>query len=119
METLDVAQLLPRLKHPTIFQRFDALPPGGEFVIDTDHDPKPLYYQMLAERGKTFSWKYLQEGPDRWKVHISKLLTVQDSTIGELVASDFRRAEVFKKFGIDFCCGGKKTVNEETGCVWF
>lgn len=31
-------------------------------------------------------------------------------TIGELVANDYRKAAIFKKFGIDFCCGGKKTV---------
>lgn len=32
--------------------------------------------------------------------------------IGEIVAADFRTAAVFKKFGIDFCCGGGKTVGE-------
>ncbi len=35
-----------------------------------------------------------------------------ETTIGELVAEDFRRATVFKKFGLDFCCGGGKTVEE-------
>ncbi|MDP4184189.1 MAG: iron-sulfur cluster repair di-iron protein [Bacteroidota bacterium] len=33
-------------------------------------------------------------------------------TIGEIVAKDFRKAEVFKKAGIDFCCGGKKGLRE-------
>lgn len=33
-------------------------------------------------------------------------------TVGEVVADDFRTAEVFKKAGIDFCCGGKQGVNE-------
>lgn len=33
-------------------------------------------------------------------------------TIGELVASDWRKAQVFKKYGIDYCCGGKRTVAE-------
>lgn len=33
-----------------------------------------------------------------------------EPTIAELVTKDFRKAEVFKKHGIDFCCGGKKTV---------
>lgn len=33
-------------------------------------------------------------------------------TIGEIVARDYRAAGVFKKFGLDFCCGGKQTVFE-------
>ncbi|NGP88762.1 iron-sulfur cluster repair di-iron protein [Fodinibius halophilus] len=33
-------------------------------------------------------------------------------TIGEIVAEDYRTAGVFKKFGLDFCCGGKRTVSE-------
>jgi regulator of cell morphogenesis and NO signaling len=35
-------------------------------------------------------------------------------TIGEIVAADFRAATIFKDAGIDFCCGGKKTL--ETAC---
>ncbi len=38
--------------------------------------------------------------------------TVSDFFIGELVSQDWRRAEVFKKYGIDYCCGGKRTVVE-------
>ena len=30
--------------------------------------------------------------------------------IGEIVADDYRAAEVFKKYGIDFCCQGNRTV---------
>ncbi|KGE85860.1 MAG: iron-sulfur cluster repair di-iron protein [Phaeodactylibacter xiamenensis] len=33
-------------------------------------------------------------------------------TVGEIVADNYRAAEVFKSFGIDFCCGGGKTVAE-------
>lgn len=32
--------------------------------------------------------------------------------VGEVVAEDYRRAEAFKKYGIDFCCGGGKSVKE-------
>lgn len=32
--------------------------------------------------------------------------------IGEIVAADFRKAEVFKKYHIDYCCGGKKTLGQ-------
>lgn len=35
--------------------------------------------------------------------------------IGEIVANDFRSASVFSAAGIDFCCGGKKTL--ESACA--
>jgi len=33
-------------------------------------------------------------------------------TVGELVARDYRTAQVFEKYGIDFCCGGKVALSE-------
>ncbi len=33
-------------------------------------------------------------------------------TIGEIVADDYRAAAVFKKAGIDFCCGGNKSLEK-------
>ena len=61
---LNVTLLEPRLKHPTIFVRFDELHPGESLTIHNDHDPKPLYYQLLGERGNIFNWEYLEEGPN-------------------------------------------------------
>jgi regulator of cell morphogenesis and NO signaling len=110
---LDVTVLEPRQKHPTIFLRFDALNEGESLTIYNDHDPKPLYYQLLGERGNIFTWEYLEEGPEWWKVKIAKRISGEkDETLGEIAAKDLRKAEVFKKYGLDFCCGGKKTVKE-------
>lgn len=33
-------------------------------------------------------------------------------TVGEMVAKDISKAAVFTKYGIDFCCGGKKTLRQ-------
>lgn len=113
METLDVTALEPRLKHPTIFQKYDALEVGEAFIIHNDHDPKPLYYQLIAERGENFEWDYMGEGPEFWLVQITKIAASEKSkSIGELVAEDYRKAEVFRQFGIDFCCGGKRSVED-------
>lgn len=110
---LNVTLLEPRQKHPTIFARFDELKEGERLTIHNDHDPKPLYYQLLGERGNIFTWEYLEEGPAWWKIRITKKLTGEgDETLGEIAAKDLRKAEVFKKYGLDFCCGGKKTVKE-------
>ena len=111
MFTLNVTLLEPRMKHPTIFKYFDELQPGEAFRILNDHDPKPLYYQMLGERGNIFTWDYLQTGP--WfVVQIRKNNAATQETMGEIATKDLRKAEVFKKYGLDFCCGGKKTVKE-------
>lgn len=113
MEKLDVTQIEPRFKHPAIFEKFDSLLGGQAFVIHNDHDPKPLYYQMIAERGETFNWDYMETGPEVWEVKITKLnLGEKSETIGEMVVNDYRKAEVFRKFGLDFCCGGKKTLDK-------
>ena len=110
---LNVTLLEPKQKHPTIFVRFDALAEGESLTIHNDHDPKPLYYQLLGERGNIFTWEYLEEGPEWWKVRISKKITGEnDETLGQIAAKDLRKAQVFKKYGLDFCCGGKKTVKE-------
>lgn len=112
IDTIDVTVLEPRMKHPTIFKKFDEITAGESFIISNDHDPKPLYYHLLGERGNIFSWEYIENGPDNWLVKIQKNNSTKEDSIGELVAKDLRKAEVFKKFNIDFCCGGKKTLSQ-------
>ncbi len=110
---LNVTLLEPRQKHPTIFVRFDELTEGESLTIQNDHDPKPLYYQLLGERGNIFTWEYLEQGPESWKVKISKRMNSEsEETLGQIVATDLRKAQIFKKYGLDFCCGGKKTVKQ-------
>jgi regulator of cell morphogenesis and NO signaling len=43
---------------------------------------------------------------------MDNLISIKEETIGEIVTKDFRKAQVFKNFNIDFCCGGKKTITE-------
>lgn len=51
---LDVRRLAGAAKHATIHERFDALGPGQALTIVNDHDPKPLYYELCAERADRF-----------------------------------------------------------------
>ena len=71
--TLDVRDLVPRLRHEQIFATFHNLKPGEAFVLVNDHDPKPLFYQFQAEYRSQFSWDYLEEGPEVWRVRIGRL----------------------------------------------
>lgn len=115
---IDVRIIESMHKHRRIFERFDELEPGQSLLIVNDHDPKPLYYQLLAERGNIFDWQYIMNGPEEWRVNITLRLNTSEESIGQIAAKDIKKVEVFKKFGIDFCCGGKKTlaqVCEEKG----
>lgn len=69
---LDVRTLAPARRHAVIFSTFEALGPGQAFVLVNDHDPKPLYYQFQAEQPGKFTWTYLEQGPEVWRVRIGR-----------------------------------------------
>ncbi len=69
---LDVRSLPPAQRHAEIFETFDALVPGTAFELVNDHDPKPLYYQLAAEHPGEFTWDYLEQGPEVWRVRIGR-----------------------------------------------
>jgi uncharacterized protein (DUF2249 family) len=70
---LDVRPIPPREKHPTIFNTFDSLSSGQSMLLINDHDPRPLRYQLSAERPDTFEWEYQEQGPEVWRVRISRV----------------------------------------------
>lgn len=70
--TIDVRTIPPRDRHPLIFQTFDALAVGAYFILVNDHAPRPLQYQFQHERADQFTWEYLEEGPDVWRVRIGR-----------------------------------------------
>ncbi len=84
---LDAREIQPRERHPRIFATFDQLPVGSSFILANDHDPRPLYYQFDVEREGAFRWTYLEEGPDLWRVRITKTAEVAAAPV-------------------DGCCGG-------------
>ena len=71
-ETLDVRSEPPARRHELIFDTYNALQPSEGFVLVNDHDPKPLQYQFEAEHAGAYSWDYLEQGPDVWRVRIGR-----------------------------------------------
>jgi uncharacterized protein (DUF2249 family) len=69
---LDIRTISPMLRHPLIFDQFEALNSDESFILVNDHDPKPLYYQFQAERTDQFTWEYLEQGPQAWRVRIGR-----------------------------------------------
>jgi uncharacterized protein (DUF2249 family) len=70
---VDVRTEIPRVRHELIFATFGTLEVGTAFVLVNDHDPKPLYYQLAAENAGQFTWEYLEEGPEVWRVRIGRI----------------------------------------------
>ncbi len=40
------------------------------------------------------------------------MATIDKKTIGEIVAEDYRTAQIFKNHNIDFCCKGNRSIRE-------
>lgn len=71
-QILDVRKLIPAERHRQIFATYEGLAAGTKFQLVNDHDPKPLYYQFDAEHHGAFSWNYLEQGPEVWRVEIGR-----------------------------------------------
>jgi uncharacterized protein (DUF2249 family) len=85
---LDVRDMPPAQRHVTIFEAYDALLPGTGFVLVNDHDPKPLGYQFEAEHAGGFTWDYLENGPEVWRVRIGRPAAVAPTAEVDADAAD-------------------------------
>jgi uncharacterized protein (DUF2249 family) len=71
-ETIDVRIYAPKDKRPAIFGTFDKLKSGETMELINDHDPRPLYDHFNVERPNQFEWEYLEQGPELWRIGITR-----------------------------------------------
>lgn len=64
--------LPPPIRHQTIFGVLDALPANQSVMLVNDHDPKPLFYQLEAEQPGVFTFHYVESGPERFAIRITR-----------------------------------------------
>lgn len=69
---IDVRQMLPRTRHPLIFDTFAGLKAEETLLVITNHEPWPLQYQFNVRHRDQFGWCYEEEGPDVWRVRINR-----------------------------------------------
>lgn len=80
---IDLRPMLARERHALIFQELDCLEVGDALTLINDHDPKPLYYQLEAERPGAFSWDSQPVNDDEWRVRVQRLAACEPlSTAG-------------------------------------
>jgi len=89
---VDARTLPPPVRHPRIFETFDALSPGESFVLVNDHYPLPLLYQFQAERPDQFDWSVLEAGR-QFRIEIHKRDAREPRGVGEYLTWDHRRLD--------------------------
>src|SRR5262245_56238413 len=48
-------------------------------------------------------------------MEVAPMTATCETTIRDIVAADYRAASVFQRHGLDFCCGGARTVEDACG----
>jgi uncharacterized protein (DUF2249 family)/hemerythrin-like domain-containing protein len=131
--TLDVTRMPRPVRHPRIFEVFDALAVGESLVLANDHYPLPLLVELLAARPNQFDWSVLDKGAI-FRVAITKrderaprgvdeylswdhvrLDALLDETIDLFEAA--RVADARKTFG-EFACGLERHIEAEENIVF-
>ena len=70
---MDVRTIPCSVKHGLILKTWRELPVGDYFILLNDHDPMPLRRQFEAEFPDTFTWEYLERGPEDFRLKFTKL----------------------------------------------
>lgn len=67
---LDARTVPHAIRHATIFGALDAVRPGNGLVLVAPHDPLPLLAQLEQREPDTFTFDYLERGPEAWRIAI-------------------------------------------------
>jgi len=70
--SVDVRIYEKRDKQSVIFKTFEEIAVGETMELINDHDPRPLYEQFMNKVPEHFEWCYLEQGPDLWRIGITK-----------------------------------------------
>ena len=84
-KVMDVRPIPCSIKHGLILKTWRELPVGDHFILLNDHDPVPLRYQFEAEFPGTFTWDYLERGPEDFRVKLTKLQELPPPVASERV----------------------------------
>ncbi|MGB7820043.1 MAG: DUF2249 domain-containing protein [Ornithinibacter sp.] len=69
---LDARAIPHAIRHATVFGALSAIPSGGSLDLVAPHDPKPLLAQIAEREAGTISVRYLDEGPEAWRLRLTR-----------------------------------------------
>jgi uncharacterized protein (DUF2249 family) len=71
--TIQVKLIMPNLRHEQIFASLHNPKSGDALVLVKRLEPKPLDRQFEAGCSEQFSWNYLEQSPEVWRVRIGRV----------------------------------------------
>jgi len=69
---IDVRSIPKPQRHPIIFDAMEPLRIGESIVVKNDHNPIPLRGQVETIYGEQFSWSYLEQGPEVFRLQFTR-----------------------------------------------
>ena len=73
IEIFDGREIPCSVKHGQVIAKWQALPVGAAFVLINNHDPARMRDHLAAQWPGTFTWEHLVQGPDEFRIKITKL----------------------------------------------
>lgn len=72
-DDVDVRQIPREFRHARVIGQVTSLVPGESLVIAAPHAPTPLLNQIEQEVAGEFTFEYLLEGPQVWRVQVNRV----------------------------------------------
>lgn len=72
VKTVDLSNFEHNDKNKAVFDAIDTLDLGEQMLLIDNSDPSRLFSHLDDERGTKLDWRYLEEGPEQWKVAVEK-----------------------------------------------
>src|SRR5690554_4103242 len=70
---VDVREIPREFRHARVIGQVTSLVPGEALVIAAPHAPTPLLNQIEQEVTGEFTFEYLLEGPQVWRVQVNRV----------------------------------------------
>ena len=69
---LDARTIPHAIRHAAVLGAVASLAQGAAMVLVAPHDPKPLLAQIADREAGAVTVRYLDEGPDAWRLRLTR-----------------------------------------------
>ena len=120
---LDVRTIPTWERHPRILAAFDGLPEGGELIVRSDHEPRPLRAELERTRPRQYVWLQRMIAADTWEVTLRRVRAAADreriwaflQRCSFLSGADARTFAALEQAAVERVLGRTEAIAEQGG----